>query len=142
MVIATGLILGAVAVVSVASHAEDLRTDARRRRVEEHLAARPPDPLSCSTADRRSIVMALGEGFAPDVATAALLRCDEAFAYGTVCLMCGTSPGAIFGVLLKKETGGGWRYLGSGDSTAIEQVADDAGLERSDLDQLRRGPTR
>jgi hypothetical protein len=142
MVIVTGLIVGAVAVaiVSLVARAEDLRAE-QRRRLEEHVATGPPDPLACSPADRSSIVMALGKDYEPEVARGALLRCREDFAYGTVCLSCVASPGPAFGMLLKK-TGGGWRYLGSGDSTVIEQLADDAGLEKSALDQLRRGPPR
>lgn len=132
MVVVTGLMVGAAAVGIVVSCAG----------VQGGSIARPPGPLTCSPTDRRSIVKALGEDYTPDVAaTVGGLRCGEAFAYGTVCLLCGSRPpGAIFGVLLKKEGGEGWRYLGSGDLIVIERLADDAGLERSDLDQLRGRP--
>ena len=130
MIVATGLILGAVAAIMTVDTTED---------PQGPTVTTPSEESSCTSTDRRSIVSALRDGYSSDVATRVRnLRCSDTFAYGTVCILCGPpQPGAIFGVLLAKGDDGTWRYLGSGGPTVVEELADNAGLSRSDLDQLR-----
>lgn len=136
MVVAGVLLLAAVVVVSAVVTTDDEEAGGP--------PPRPPAPFSCSSTDRSSIIDALTDGYARDVAAkVARLRCSATFAYGEVCILCATPPpGAIFGVLLARASDGSWRYLGSGGPELVERLADEAGLPRAQLEELRVTPTR
>ena len=100
-----------------------------------------PDSDACTAETLEDLTFAVIEspqGLAPDVARQITdVTCVDEAAFARVCILCADGNGAWFELLFQRSADGEWELLGIAEATAIDALADDAGITPAELDALR-----